>query len=104
MADFLLNGEVIHNNIECEHFKGTFGIGDGELVITNMRVIWKTNRDKVTVNIPLSDVGRTFDCKKGLRKGVTLQTKSGEAYNFFIPNLGNPQILKDILAPYASTQ
>ena len=113
------DSEVLQNNIKCEHLKGTFGIGEGVLFITSTRIFWikgdvdanETNdlvrllgkgTGKATVNVPLGDIAKIEDCKKMLRKGVTLHTKSGEAYNFFIPNLGNPQPLKDLLAPYAN--
>ena len=56
---------------------------------------------KISVNVPLEDIGSMEDCKKGLRKGVTLHTKSGEAYNFFMPiHLGKVEALKDFLTPY----
>ena len=96
--------ETINNSIACEHIKGTLGTGDGSLFITNKRVFWLADSgkgaDKISVNIPLDDIAGLEDCKKLLRKGVTVNTKSGDSYNFFIPNLGNPQILKDLLTPY----
>ena len=62
---------------------------------------------KVLVNVPLADVGRIEDCKKLLRKGVALQTKSGASYNFFLlalgeANRGTVQDLKDFFAPYVN--
>ena len=113
------SAEVLQSNIECEHIKGTFGIDAGMLFITNTRIFWLKGEvgaeesnglvrllskggGKISVNVPLGEVDRIEDCKKMLRKGVTLYTKSGESYNFYIPNLGNPQPLKDLLTPYAN--
>jgi len=52
---------------------------------------------QLQVNIPLDNYAGFADCKKGLRKGISVLTKSGENYDFFIPNLGKPQPLKDLL-------
>ena len=110
------NFETVRNSIECEHIKGTFGIGTGELFITNKRIFWVARKDaespnvlvqmatgknagKASVDISLDNVARIEDCKKLFRKGITLHTKSGEAFNFF----GNPQNLKDLLAPYVAS-
>ena len=109
--------EVMCKSIECEHLKGALGIGNGELFITNKRVFWIARKDdetanalvgamtgknanKVTVNFPIGDLDRIEDCKKLLRKGITVHTKNGESFNFFLVNRGNPQILKDMFAPY----
>jgi len=114
--------EVICKSMECEHIKGFLGIGDGEMRITNKRLLWikgsmsgsdnysragavggliaagiNKNAGKIEVNVPLEDIGTIKDCKKGLRKGITLHTKSGESYNFFC---SKPQELKDLMAPY----
>ena len=121
--------EVLAGSIECSHVQGTFGIGDGMLYATNKRIFFvKGDEDnlvgapedeirvsagtlssmianwggrKVIVDIPLDNMGRLEDCKRLLTKGVTVHTKSGEAYNFY--SLGmRPQELKDFLAPYAA--
>ena len=97
------DAETIQNNIECEHIKGTLGTGDGTLSITNTRIFWlKDGAAKISVSVALDNIDRFEDCKKMLRKGITLYAKSGESYNFFIPNLGDPQPLKDLLTPYAN--
>ena len=135
-ADLLNPGtETLVNTIECEHIKGTFGSGGGVLFATNKRLFFikmKKNADvdsdndsygaaargtidgilsvgsgKVLVNVPLADVGRIEDCKKLLRKGVALHTKSGASYNFFLlalgeENRGTVQDLKDFFAPYVN--
>ena len=121
--------EVLAGSIECEHLKGALGIGTGVLYATNKRIIFingdednlvdatedeiradaatltsmVANRGgrKVIIDIPLDKMDRLEDCKKLLRKGVTVHTKSGEAYNFYSPSM-RPQELKDFLAPYAA--
>jgi hypothetical protein len=62
---------------------------------------------KASVSIPLENIGGIEDCKKGLRKGVTLHTKSGESYNFFLlaagdPNRGKLEDLKGFFTPYVN--
>ena len=57
---------------------------------------------KASVNIPLGDIARLEDYKKMLGRGVTVHTKSGASYSFTLPNLGNPQVFKDLLGPYAN--
>ena len=118
------DSEKVCNTIECEHIKGFVGIGDGELFATNKRVIFVTGKmsnsgsysqasaagaaftfitnkgaGKLKINIPLDNIGSIEDCKKGLRKGITLHTKDGESYNFFC---SKPQELKDFFAPYVN--
>ena len=123
--------EVLADSIECSHVKGTFGIGTGMLYATNKRLIFvkgdedwilsELNEDtplkgsnnplvsmianwggrKAIIDIPLDNVGRLEDCKRLLSKGVTLHTKSGEAYNLYHPSM-NPKELKDFLAPYVA--
>ena len=112
-----LGAEVVQDVIFCEHIKGSLGIGAGQLIVTDKRLLWITraaqdngnilvqaitgrNAGKVPVNVLLGDVVRIDDCKKLLRIGITIHTKSGEAFNFFLVNRGNPQILKDFLTPY----
>ena len=107
------HSETVRDSIDCDHIKGTLGIGNGELFITNKRVFWIarkepdggnilvsmiTNKkaDKVPVNFPLAEMDKIEDCKKGLRKGVTVHTKSGASYNFFC---SKPQELKGLLEP-----
>ena len=119
--------ETVRDSVECEHIKGFFGIAPGELYLTTRRLFWvnkvKTpeggegynstdsvlklaamakgkGEGEMKVNVPLDNIGKVEECRKGLRRGVTVHTKSGESYNFFFPNLGNPQKLKDLLAPY----
>ena len=117
--------ETVRGCIQCEHIKGFLGIAPGELYLTTRRVFWlkRVNptdggysgtdavlkmaanakgkgEGELKVNVPLEDVDHVVDCKKGLRRGVTLHTKSGQSYNFFFPNLGNTQPLKDMLAPW----
>jgi len=98
-SDLASGAETLQGSIECEHFKGMLGTGDGELFVTNKRVFWLKLPEKLVINVPLEEVDRIEDCKKLFRKGVTLFTKSGESYNFFIVNMGNPQPLKNLLAP-----
>ena len=116
------SSEVLCKSIECEHIKGFLGMGNGELYVTNKRLFFikkKENTEgyqsnafgglassitnksagKMEVNMPLENIGRIEDCRKGLRKGITLHTKSGESYNFFC---SKPQELKDFMAPYIS--
>ena len=113
-ADLLKPGsEIVRDTIECEHLKGALGLGSGELFITNKRIFWIARKepeggnvlvalitskkaDKVPVTVPLEEMDKIEDCKKGLRKGVALHTKSGESYNFFC---SKPQELKDLLEP-----
>lgn len=124
--------EKIVNTIECEHLKGAIGAGDGLLFASTKRLFFIKERKKadvgydddsygaaanvvitaalnkgagkVSVNIPLEDIVGIEDCKKGLRKGVTLTTKSGESYNFFVTaQLGKAEAvetLKEFFAPY----
>ena len=108
--------ETVRYSISCDHLKGSLGIGNGEMFITNLRLFWiprkdsdsanplvgiitGKNADKTRVNIPLSDLESVGDCKKLLRKGITVYTKTGESFNFFFVNRGNPQILKDMIEP-----
>ena len=116
------DSETLCSSIECEHIKGFLGIGDGELYVTNKRLFFikkkmgntegyqsvgavggfaaaiiNKSAGKMEVNMPVENIGRIEDCRKGLRKGITLHTKSGESYNFFC---SKPQELKDIFAPY----
>ena len=121
--------EVLAGSIECEHLKGALGIGTGMLYATNKRLVfvkWDEDRilsdldddtplkgsntllvsiianwggRKAIIDIPLDNVGRLEDCKRLLTKGVTLHTKSGEAYNLYHLSM-NPKELKDFLAPY----
>ena len=121
--------EVLAGSIECSHVQGTFGIGDGMLYATNKRIIFvKGDEDRILndpddepktsstflvsmianwggrkaiIDIPLENVGRLEDCKRLLTKGVTLHTKSGEAYNLYHPSM-SPKELKDFLAPYVA--
>ena len=112
--------ETLRDAMRCTHLKGTLGIGEGEMHITNKRLFWIARRDEETgnvlvyavtgkkantvpVNIPLEDIERIGDCKKFLRIGITVYTKSGESYNFFLENRGNPQILKDFLLPHVGS-
>ena len=112
-----ISSETVNRSISCEHLKGALGINPGDLVITNSRVFWISRADtetgnalvgsitsgranKLAVDIPIGDLASIEDCKKLLRKGITVHTKTGESYNFFIENRGNPQILKDFLEPY----
>ena len=113
-ADLVNPGsELVRDTIECEHLKGALGLGSGELFITNKRVFWIARKepdggnilvsmitskkaDKVSVNFPLGEMDKIEDCKKGLRKGVTVHTKSGASYNFFC---SKPQELKGLLEP-----
>ena len=104
--------ESIQDVIRCEHIKGALGIGTGNLFITNLRIFWlreveehnafaelvAKGLNKGQVSIYLDDIDRLEDCRKLLRRGVTVHTKSSSAYNFFIPNLGNPKILKEALS------
>ena len=126
--------ETLVNTIECEHIKGAFGAGQGLLYATNKRLFFIKGRkrtdvdpdggyaaaanntidalvsigaEKISVNVPLENIGRIEDCKKLLRKGVTLHTKSGQSYNFFLlaigeDNRGTVQDLKDFFAPYVN--
>ena len=127
--------ENLVNTIECEHIKGAVGAGDGVLFATNKRLffikvkksvdvaddddsyatganvaiaaILSKGAGKISVNVPLEDIDKIEDCKKLLRKGVTLHTKSGKSYNIFLlsigdANRGTVQDLKDFLSPYAS--
>ena len=129
------SSETLVNTIECEHIKGAIGAGDGVLYATNKRLFFikgKKTADvdadddsygananvaiaailskgagKISVNVPLENVGGIEDCKKLLRKGVSLHTKSGESYNFFLlahgdPNRGKLEDLKDFFAPYVN--
>ena len=116
--------EKVCNTIQCEHLKGFLGIGDGELFVTNKRLFFVTGKlsnsesysntnamvtavtfvtnkgaGKMKVNMPLDNIDKIEDCRKGLRKGITLHTKNGESYNFFH---SKPQELKDFFAPYVS--
>jgi hypothetical protein len=116
--------EILRDSIECEHIKGFLGIAPGELCVTNKRLFWVKREEDlgvddegrafgnplvqgitrkgagtVQVSIPLDGIAKVDDCKKGLRKGVTVHAKSGGAYNFFC---SKPQELKDFLAPYAA--
>jgi len=109
--------ETLRDVISCEHLKGALGIGTGEMYITDKRLFWMPrkdedsgnilvgaitgkNADKVSVNIPLGEIERIGDCKKLLRIGITVYTKNGEGFNFYLVNRGKPQILKDFLAPH----
>ena len=103
--------------ISCEHIKGALGIGNGELFATNRRIFWVARykcdsenellritsdkkAEKVPVNVLLGDLDRIDDCKKLLRRGITVYIKSGESFNLFLVNRGNPQILKDFISPH----
>ena len=55
-----------------------------------------------SVDIPLSDIARLEDFKRGMRKGVTLHTRSGGSYDFTVANLSDPQVIVNMLAPYAN--
>lgn len=125
--------ETLVNTIECEHIKGTVGAGEGTLYATNKRLffikgkkiadvdpdddsygaaanvaiagILSKGAGKISVNVPLEDVSGIADCKKLLRKGVTLNTKSSGSYNFFLlavgsDNRGTVEDLKNFFAPY----
>ena len=119
------NAETIRYSISCEHLKGALGINEGDMVITNQRLLWIARAPEIPeddeirrntlvdgilarkagtipVNVPLDNLSRIEDCKKLLRKVITVHTKTGESYNFFLQNRGNPQILKDFLAPYVA--
>jgi len=71
---------------------GAFALGGITAAILNK------GTGQMQVNLPLSNYAGFEDCKKGLRKGVAVKAKSGESFGFFIPNLGKPQPLKDLLA------
>ena len=107
--------ETIRESMDCEHLKGNFGIGTGNLFVTNKRIFWMARKDedsgnalvsmataknanKIGINIPLDNIAWIEDCKKIFRKGVTLHTKNNEAFNLF----GNQKKLKEILSPYAA--
>jgi len=115
--------ETLWGYIQCEYIKGAVGINDGALFLTNQRIFWikgeygsdefggdenalggitrailNKGTGQMQVNLPLGNYAGFEDCKKGLRKGVAVKAKSGESYNFFIPNLGKPGPLKDLLA------
>jgi len=109
--------ETLRDVISCDHLKGALGIGTGEMFITDKRLFWiprkdtdsanilvnvitGKNADRVSVNIPLGEIERIGDCKKLLRIGITVYARNGESFNFYLVNRGNPQILKDFLAPH----
>ena len=94
--------EILQNTIECEHIKGMLGTAPGTLYITNKRVFWAKTDNKASISIALGDITKVEDCKKLLRKGVSVHTKSGDAYNFFTMNLANPQAMKDMLSACVS--
>ena len=110
------SSELLYATMECEHLKGALGIAPGELCITDKRIFWIARKDAsgnvlvdaitrknaniVPVNIPLGGIERIGDYKNLIRKGITIFAKNGESYNFNLVNRGNPQKLKDFLAPY----
>ena len=110
------SSELLYATMSCEHLKGALGVAPGELRITDKRLFWISRRDtggnslvgaitgknadKVPVNIPLGEIERIGDFKNLVRIGITVHAKNGGAYNFNLENRGNPQILKDFLAPY----
>ena len=113
------DSEVTHNAINCEYLKGALGLNVGEMLITSKRLLWVSRKDnetgnalvgsitgknanKVPVSIPLEEIVRISNCKKLLRVGITVYAKNGASYNFYLVNRGNPQLLKDFIAPYVS--
>ena len=52
---------------------------------------------KASVDIPLGDIARLEEFKRGMRKGVTLHTKSGGSYDFTKADLSDPQVIMNML-------
>jgi len=109
------DSEAVQSSLACEHIKGSIGVGTGELFITNKRIFWiprkdedsgnvlvgmisSKNANKVAVDVTLDNVAKIEDVKKLFRKGVTLHTKNGDAFNLF----GDQKKLRDLLTPYAA--